>query len=327
MTAVLAFALVVFMAPSFIPMLHRLKFGQEVRDDGPQSHLKKQGTPTMGGIMFLIAGLCATAISFIRIGSVGIDALLVLFLTLGFGLIGFADDFLKIKKHNSDGLKPKQKLILQLLVAGIFSVCAFYFTEEGHFSGRVFIPFTGSHKNALYIDLPIWAFVPFVIFVILGTDNGVNFTDGLDGLNGSVTAVVAGMFAAVGLFNHTQGLAVISAGILGGLMGYLLFNVYPAKVFMGDTGSLALGGFVAASATVTGMELYIPIFGFIYLTEVVSVIIQVAYFKKTHGKRFFRMAPIHHHFELLGNSETRIVAAFTIVTFFLSLISFTGIMH
>lgn len=327
MTIVIAFGAVVFMAPSFIPMLHRLKFGQEVRDDGPQSHLKKQGTPTMGGIMFLIAGIAAALIGFVRLGRAGNDALMVLFLTAAFGLIGFADDFLKIKKHNSDGLKPKQKLLLQLIAAVIFSIWAFYSVEEGHTQGRVYIPFTGSHENAMYVDLPIWAFVPFTIFVILGTDNGVNFTDGLDGLNASVTAAVTGLFIFVGLANHTPGLSVTAAGIFGGLLGYLLFNVYPAKVFMGDTGSLALGGFVAASAVVSGMELYIPIFGFIYLVEVVSVIIQVAYFKKTHGKRFFKMAPIHHHFELLGNSETRIVAAFTIVTMLLCMISFVGITH
>lgn len=327
MTAVIAFTVVVFMAPGFIPMLHRLKFGQEVRDDGPQSHLKKQGTPTMGGIMFLIAAVAAGLIGFIRLGAVGSEALMVLFLTLAFGLIGFTDDFLKIKKHNSDGLKPGQKLFFQLIAALIFAIWAFYCTDSEVSRGRVYIPFTGSRENAVYIDLPVFIFVPFIIFVVLGTDNGVNFTDGLDGLNASVTAVVSGMFVMIGLAKHTPGLSIVAAGIFGGLLGYLLFNVYPAKVFMGDTGSLALGGFVAASAVVSGMELYIPIFGFIYLAEVVSVIIQVVYFKKTHGKRFFKMAPIHHHFELLGNSETRIVAAFTIVTVLLSLISFVAVMR
>lgn len=327
MTAGIAFTLTVLMAPRFIPMLHRLKFGQEVRDEGPQSHLKKQGTPTMGGIMFLIAAVISAVIGFIGVGRAGNDALQVLFLMTGFGLVGFADDFLKIKRHNTDGLKPKQKLMLQLIIALIFAVWAFYSVEEGHSQGRVYIPFTGDHSSALYIDLPVWIFVPFVIFVILGTDNGVNFTDGLDGLNGSVTAVVAGFFTMIGLVNNTPGLSVMAAGIFGGLLGYLLFNVYPAKVFMGDTGSLALGGFVAASAIVSGMELYIPVFGFIYMIEVISVIIQVTYFKKTHGKRFFKMAPIHHHFELLGNSETRIVAAFTIVTMLLSMVSFLGAVY
>ncbi len=327
MTAVISFTAVVLMAPGFIPMLHRLKFGQEVRDDGPQTHLKKQGTPTMGGIMFLAAAVAAGLIGFIRLGNAGSEALMVLFLTLAFGLIGFTDDFLKIKKHNSDGLKPGQKLFLQLIAALIFAVWAFYCTDSGLAQGRVYIPFTGSHENAVYINLPVFIFVPFTVFVVLGTDNGVNFTDGLDGLNASVTAVVSGMFIMTGLARNMPGLSIVAAGIFGGLLGYLLFNVYPARVFMGDTGSLALGGFVAASAVVSGMELYIPIFGFIYLAEVVSVIIQVVYFKKTHGKRFFKMAPIHHHFELLGNSETRIVAAFTIVTMLLSLISFVAVMY
>lgn len=327
LTIGIAFTLTVLMAPGFIPMLHRFKFGQEVREEGPQSHLKKQGTPTMGGIMFLISGAAAAVMGFIAFGQAGNDALQVLFLMIGFGAVGFADDFLKIKKHNTDGLKPKQKLILQLVIALIFSVWAFYSVEEGHSQGRVYIPFTGNHDTALYIDLPVWLFVPFVILVILGTDNGVNFTDGLDGLNGSVTAVVAGFFMMLGLANKTPGLSIVAAGILGGLLGYLLFNVFPAKVFMGDTGSLALGGFVAAAGVVSGMELYIPIFGFIYMIEVISVIIQVTYFKKTHGKRFFKMAPIHHHFELLGNSETRIVAAFTIVTMLLSAVSFLGAVY
>lgn len=318
-TLFIAFVLTALMGPYFIPALHRLKFGQEVRDDGPQAHLKKQGTPTMGGIMFLIAIIAATLIMMLVTGP-DAEVLLVLLMTAGFGLIGFADDFLKIRKHQSEGLNPKQKLLLQLLLTAAFAFFAYGHSEAG---GSVYIPFMGLDSPA--ISLPVWLFVPFVLFVVLGTDNGVNFTDGLDGLCSSVTAVVAAFFGIAGLLLGS-GIALPAAAVIGALMGFLLYNVYPAKVFMGDTGSLALGGFVAAAAVVSGLELYIPIVGFIYMIEVISVIIQVTYFKKTHGKRFFKMAPIHHHFELLGNSETRIVAAFTIVTALLSLLGLLGLL-
>ena len=320
----IAFVATVLMAPSFIPLLHRMKFGQEVRDDGPQSHLKKQGTPTMGGIIFLIAIAAASLITCVGMGKADSEALQLLLLTLGFGLIGFTDDYLKIRRHKSDGLSPKQKLLLQLIVTLVFAFWTYYHVGEGHAAGRIYIPFTGQRSGAMHFDLPVWLYIPFTLLVVLGTDNGVNFTDGLDGLCASVTSVVAAFFLAVGLMYRAAGFSLVSAAVIGGLLGYLIFNVYPAKVFMGDTGSLALGGFVAGAAVISGMELYIPIVGLIYLVEVVSVIIQVGYFKATHGKRFFRMAPIHHHFELLGNSETRIVAAFTIITILLCLAGFLG---
>ena len=319
-----AFIIMVLIAPSFIPMLHRMKFGQEVRDDGPQSHLKKQGTPTMGGIMFLIAILAAVLIGLIGMKSMDRDALQILLMTICFGLVGFMDDYLKIHKHQSEGLTEKQKLALQFVITLAFALWVYFSKGESHVGNRVYLPFTGNRETAMYVDLPIWLFLPFIIFVVLGTDNGVNFTDGLDGLCSSVTAVTAGFFLVMGLVFHTQGLSLVSGAVAGGLLGFLLFNVYPAKVFMGDTGSLALGGFVASAAVVSGLELYIPVIGFIYLIEVISVIIQVSYFKATHGKRFFKMAPIHHHFELLGNSETRIVAAFTIVTLLLAGAAFVG---
>ena len=320
-----AFILTVLMSPWVIPALHRMKFGQEVRDDGPQSHLKKQGTPTMGGVIFLIAIAVSAIIGMIGMGRADIKALQILLLTVGFGITGFLDDYLKIKRHTSDGLSPKQKLAIQLLITIVFAI--WIYISDNETAGRIIIPFTGNASHALSIPLPIWIFVPFVVFVVLGTDNGVNFTDGLDGLCSSVTAVTAGFFMAIALNRGDTGVAVCSAAVIGGLLGFLIFNVYPAKVFMGDTGSLALGGFVAAAAVVNGMELYIPIVGFIYMIEVISVIIQVTYFKKTHGKRFFKMAPIHHHFELLGNSETRIVAAFTIVTILLCSVAFIGAVY
>ena len=308
-----AFVLTVVMAPWVIPMLRRFKFGQEVRDDGPKAHLAKQGTPTMGGLIFMTAAAAASAAALLREGRADTQALQILFLSLGFGLTGFLDDYLKIRRHKSEGLSPKQKLLMQLLLTIVFAVWV-YFSPGGGAPGRIYIPFTGNKSSALFLDLPLWIFLPFTVFVVLGTDNGVNFTDGLDGLCSSVTAVTAAFFLCIGLIGRAAGLSIVSGAIIGGLLGFLLFNAYPARVFMGDTGSLALGGFVAAAAVTEGMPLYLPVVGLIYFVEVLSVIIQVSYFKKTHGKRFFKMAPIHHHFELLGNSETRIVAAFTIVT-------------
>ena len=317
----IAFIMTSLLAPWFIPMLHRLKFGQEVRDDGPKAHLKKQGTPTMGGLFIVLGMAMAIAVSLLGYGFDS-EALLVLFISFAFGVIGFLDDFIKIKRHHSEGLKPLQKLILQLAVTLVFGWFAFSHSSAG---GRVWIPFMGMGENAVFsLDLPIYLDLPLVVLTVLGTDNGVNFTDGLDGLCGSVTAVVAAFFAAVALI-FGSGMSIAAASVCGALLAFLLYNVYPAKVFMGDTGSLALGGFVAGAAVVMGMELYIIIVGFIYLIEVVSVIIQVLYFKRTGGKRFFRMAPIHHHFELSGNSETRIVAAFTIVTLLLGLFALLGI--
>ncbi len=316
-----AFLLVVLMAPKFIPMLHRMKFGQEVREDGPEAHLKKQGTPTMGGIMFLIAITAAVLLK--NVFEADMQSLMVLFLVLGFGLIGALDDYLKIKKHQSEGLNPKQKLILQLIITVAF---AFWTYHGGALGARILIPF-GALFGGVELKLPLWVYIPFVVFVVLGTDNGVNFTDGLDGLCSSVTVVVAVFFAVAGLL-LSFGVTVVSLAVAGALMGFLLFNVYPARIFMGDTGSLALGGFVSGAAVVMGMELFIPVVGFIYMIEVISVIIQVSYFKLTHGKRVFRMAPIHHHFEIIMGekgdkvTEPRIVAAFTCVTALLSFVAF-----
>ena len=323
LTLCTAFILTVIMGPWCIPALKRLKFGQEVRDDGPQSHLKKQGTPTMGGAFFLTAFLLASLLGLLRLKSADIRALQILFLTIGFGITGFLDDYLKIRKHQSEGLTPKQKMLLQFVITLLFAFWVWRM-PEGRKAGDILVPFTGFGDTALKLSLPVWVYLPFVVFVVLGTDNGANFTDGLDGLCSSVTAALAAFFLAVGLLFSYPGLSLVSGAMIGCLLGFLIFNVYPAKVFMGDTGSLALGGFVAAAAVTCGMELYLPVIALIYMAEVLSVIIQVSYFKATHGKRFFKMAPIHHHFELLGNSETRIVAAFTIVTILLCGAAFLG---
>ena len=326
MVTVVAFVLVLLAAPSFIEAVRRAKFGQEVRDDGPRAHLSKQGTPTMGGAVIVIGFVGAVIIGWIRERQISVQILQILLLTLGFGLAGFLDDLLKIRRHNSKGLSPARKLFLQLIAALVFAAWTYYAPAEGVTPGKILIPFTGLGENAAGITLPVWLYVPFVVLAALGTDNGTNFTDGLDGLLSSVTIPVALFFMLAGaLVSGTFGISITSAAMIGALMGFLFFNAYPAKVFMGDTGSLAIGGFVAAAAVVSGCELYILIVGFIYLAEVLSVIIQVSYFKATHGKRIFKMAPIHHHFEMCGNSETRIVTAFTIISALLAALGIIGI--
>lgn len=303
----ISFAISVVLGPIVIPFLRKLKMGQTERVEGVQSHLKKAGTPTMGGIIFLLATVI-TSLFYIKDYPKIIP---VLFLTLGFGLIGFLDDYLKVVLHRSDGLLAWQKFLLQILFTGIF---VFYLQKYTDVSLTMRVPFWPGH----YLNVG-WLAVPLLFVAVIGTVNGVNFTDGLDGLASSVTLMVAVMFTAVSL-GTKSGLEPITCAVVGSLMGFLLFNVYPAKVFMGDTGSLALGGFVAGTAYMMQMPLFIPIVGLIYLIEVASVIIQVTYFKVTHGKRFFKMAPIHHHFELMKWSETRIVAVFSIVTAIMCLI-------
>ena len=311
----ISFIICALLCPIFIPLLHRLKFEQQVRDDGPQNHLKKSDTPTMGGIVIMLAILAGAGIFSFKYREI----LPVLLFTLGYGLIGFTDDFLKIRKKQSEGLSVKAKLALQLLITVIF---AYYLYKSGS-TRQVLIPFTGGMSTGLMVDLGI-LFFPAVFFIVLGTDNGVNFTDGLDGLCSSVTIVVALFFALTAIKENIP-VAPMSAAVTGSLLAFLLYNVYPAKIFMGDTGSLALGGYVSGMALIMRMPLFIAVIGFVYLAEVLSVIIQVGYFKKTKGKRFFKMAPIHHHFEISGWSETRVVAVFTVVSTILSLLAFLGI--
>lgn len=313
---IIAFAVSAILCPIVIPFLHKLKFGQQVREDGPQAHLKKQGTPTMGGLVFLTA-VVITSLLYIRDYPRIIP---VLFMTVGFGVIGFLDDYIKIVMKRSEGLNPVQKLIGQFIITGIF---VYYLVCSGEVGTSMLVPFTGGFEHGLYLNLG-FLFTPFVFFVVLGTDNGVNFTDGLDGLCTSVTILVATFLTIISI-GENSGISPITGAVVGSLLGFLLFNVYPAKVFMGDTGSLALGGFVSASAFMMQIPLFIPIIGLIYLVEVLSVIMQVSYFKATHGKRIFRMAPIHHHFELGGWSETRVVAVFSIVTALLCLVAYLGL--
>lgn len=299
--AFIAFVITWAAGPFVIPFLTRLKFGQTERELGVASHLKKAGTPTMGGVMFLLA-IIVTGILYIKkfplIGP-------VLFLTIAYGILGFLDDYLKVVKKNSDGLLAWQKMILEIVIIAVFIFYLRFFTE---IPLTLRIPFTGGKE----LDIGILSY-PLMVFAIAGTVNGVNFTDGVDGLASSVTAVAAGFFVISAQILQVPAAPVASC-VLGALLGFLVYNAHPAKIFMGDTGSLALGGFVIGMAYVLQMPLYIILIGCIYLAEVLSVMMQVGYFKMTHGKRIFKMAPIHHHFELSGWSETKVVAVFTIIT-------------
>ena len=307
----IAFAVSAALGPVVIPFFRNLKMRQTERTLGVESHLKKAGTPTMGGVMFL-AAILVTSLIYVRSCPKVVP---VLILTLGFGAIGYVDDHLKVVLHRSDGLLAWQKLLLQIVVTGIFAFCMINFY---HIDLGMIVPFTGGKT----IDAGIFA-IPILFFAVIGTVNGTNFTDGLDGLASTVTLVVAVFFTVVSLVEGA-GLEPITGAVVGGLMGFLLYNAYPAKIFMGDTGSLALGGFVAGTAYMLQMPLFILIVGLIYLIEVLSVMLQVSYFKLTHGKRIFKMAPIHHHFELCGWSETRVVTVFAIVTALMCLVAFTA---
>ena len=303
-----SFALSAIMGPVIIPVLRNLKMGQTEREEGVKEHLKKAGTPTMGGVIILLS-ILITSLFYIRSNP---QIIPVLFVTIGFGLIGFLDDYLKVVMKRSDGLFPKQKMALQIIVTAIF---AYYLVKVAGISLKMLVPFSGGR----YLDLG-WLAIPVLFFAVIGTVNGVNFTDGLDGLASSVTVLVATFFTVVAI-GTKSGIEPVTGAVVGALLGFLLFNVYPASVFMGDTGSLALGGFVASAAYMLQMPLFSIIVGLIYLVEVLSVIIQVTYFKKTGGKRIFKMAPIHHQFELCGWSETRVVAVFSIITALLCMVA------
>jgi len=301
---IIAFTLSVILGPIVIPFLRRLKVGQTEREDGVKSHLKKAGTPTMGGLIIL-SSTVLTSLLYIKDYPKIIP---ILFLTIAFGIIGFLDDYIKVVLKRSDGFMPKQKFTAQIVVTGIF---AFYLVNSGmDMSVITFI----SGKD---LDLG-WLTIPILFVAVLGTVNGVNFTDGLDGLASSVTVLVATFFTVIAI-GTGSGIEPITCAVVGALLGFLLFNVHPAKVFMGDTGSLALGGFVVGTAYVLRLPLFLIIVGFVYVVEVLSVILQVGFFKITKGKRLFKMAPIHHHFELCGWAETKIVGVFSIITAILCL--------
>ena len=306
-----AYAISTLLGPIVIPFLHRLKVGQTEREEGLQSHQKKTGTPTMGGAIFLIPVLLI-ALFYVKDCP---EIIAVLILTFGFGIIGFLDDYIKVVLKRNLGLRAWQKLLGQFIVTGAF---ALYLLKCTDISLAMQVPFTQKMLDFGWMNIPV------LFFIALGTANGTNFTDGVDGLCGSVTAVVAAFFAAAAI-HVGSGVAPVASALAGALLGYLFYNVYPGRVMMGDTGSLAIGGFVTAIAYVLHMPIFIVIVGFIYALEVISVMMQVSYFKLTHGKRIFKMAPIHHHFELCGWSETRVVNVFTTVTILLALIAYAAI--
>ncbi len=300
-TAMIGFLIVIILGPIFIPMLARFKFGQTVRDEGPQSHLAKNGTPTMGGVMMIVAIL----ITGLTRATISKGLIVGLICIVGFGFVGFLDDFIKIKMKRSLGLKAYQKIILQFALA---LYIAYYQYSASPSATQLVIPFTNH-----IINLGIW-YIPFMMIFIIGTVNAVNLTDGLDGLASGVTLIVSCFFVLFAVSISNSDVAILAAATAGACLGFLGFNSYPAKVFMGDTGSMALGGAVVAFATLTKSQLIIIIVGFIYLAEALSVMIQVTYFKLTNGKRIFKMAPLHHHFEQCGWPETRVVFVFWIVT-------------
>ncbi|WP_330400244.1 phospho-N-acetylmuramoyl-pentapeptide-transferase [Pseudobutyrivibrio ruminis] len=302
-----SFIIVCVISPFVIPVLRRLKMGNTEREY-IKEHKLKNGTPSMGGIMILIG---FAVVGFYYVADCK-EIYPILFLTLGFGILGFIDDFLKAIKKSSDGLKAWQKMAGQLLLTTGFAV---YMIKFSNISMELRIPCTRA-----FVDIG-WLSVPLLFLAVLGTVNGSNFTDGLDGLATSVTLAIAGFWGVVSL-TLGSGITPAIAGMMGALFGFLMFNVHPAKIFMGDTGSLALGGFVVSTAYVLQMPIFIILVALIYLVEVLSVILQVGYFKMTGGKRIFRMAPIHHHYELGGWSEVKVVAVFTTVTIFLCVFAY-----
>lgn len=313
-SVIVAFLIVLLLGPIIIPALKKFKFGQFIREEGPQSHLKKAGTPTMGGIMFIISSIITTLIVY---QGITMPLLFTLITMLGYGMIGFIDDTLKIKKKNNEGLKAYQKFAGQLVVALILTVYAYHSKDIG---SAVHIPFT----NKMW-DLGVW-YIPFMIFVIVGTVNGVNLTDGLDGLGAGVTVLVSVFFTVVTYSMNRTDMAIFCGALTGSLLGFLKYNSYPAQVFMGDTGSLALGGAISAIAVLLKMPFILVIVGAIYVVEVLSVIIQVVSFKLTK-KRVFKMAPLHHHFEQCGWHETKVVSWFCIFTAIFCMLGFLAISY
>lgn len=314
--AAIAFAVSMFVTARMIPFLKEKQFGQFIREEGPEAHLAKQGTPTMGGVAIAAGITVAVIASMFMPGSVTLSKIAILLSMFAFGAIGFIDDYNKIAKKQNEGLTPKQKIVLQVVFG--LALAVFMMLREGT---AVLIPFVGKT-----VEMG-WLYIPFVVFIEVAMANAVNLTDGLDGLASGTSAIVAATFAVIGmtLRGGNEPMAVAGQAVLGALIGFLIFNHYPAKIFMGDTGSMALGGVLSAMAIVGHMEWLLPIAGLIYVIEALSVIIQVGYFKMSGGKRVFRMAPIHHHFELGGWHETKVVRVFCIFTLICCVIAFLSV--
>ena len=308
---ILTFVITVVISFVIIPILKKLKVGQIEREDGPQSHLKKQGTPTMGGIIIIISITIVCAFLFLyytkmrQEPTIAKNILPLLFASIGFGIIGFLDDFKKLVLKNTKGLKPSAKMIGLLIIAVAY---ALFLTNILNIGTDIYIPFV--HKS---IALPIWLYIPFAIFVMLATTNAINLTDGIDGLSSSVTTIILTCLTVIGIIFNIKEVTLFGSTLSGACLGFLLFNLYPAKVIMGDTGSLCLGGAVAAIALYLKMPLILIKIAIIPILETLSVMLQVAHFKRT-GNRIFKMAPLHHHFELSGWKENKVVSVFSIVT-------------
>ena len=316
--AVTAFAVSMLATALMIPALRKRQFGQFIREEGPQAHLSKAGTPTMGGLAMILGITIAMLVSGLVTGRFGADKLAILLSMYAFGLVGFIDDYNKIAKKQNEGLTPKQKLLLQVLFG--LALAVFMMVREGT---SVLIPFAKVSVNFGIL------YIPFIIFVEVAMANSVNLTDGLDGLASSNTAIVAACFAVLGMFilpGGNEPMAAAAQAVLGATLGFLVYNHYPARIFMGDTGSMALGGVLSALAIVGHVEWLLPVAGLIYVCEALSVIIQVLYFRKTGGKRFFRMAPVHHHFELGGWHETKVVRVFCLFTLVCCIIAVVSVM-
>jgi len=316
---IIAFGLAASVGQILIPVLRRLKAGQSIREDGPTWHMSKQGTPTMGGLMFIISMAAAVLIAgWSEVQAGNLNHLYVYAFALVFGVIGFIDDFQKLRHKANEGLTASQKFLLQLAAAIVFIILL---RRDGYLTPNLYIPFFN-----VEFALPWVVYMVFAVFVIVATVNAVNLTDGVDGLATGVTIPVALFYLVVSAWYGRNDIAVVAAALMGGLAAFLIYNFHPAKVFMGDTGSLFLGGMVCGLAFALNIPMIIPVIGLVYVAEVLSDIIQVVYFKKTGGKRFFRMAPLHHHLELGGWSETKLFCVFSGATLALCALAFVGVM-
>ena len=308
-TLLLSFAITIVLGFIIVPILKKLKVGQIERDDGPESHLKKQGTPTMGGIIIMLGIGIVTIAAYIYYRTVDVELarnlLPILGLTIGFGAIGFIDDFKKLVLKNTEGLKPKYKMLGLLIISVAYVI---YLVYGLHIGTDTYIPIVKQ-----YINLPLYIYIPFAILVILGTTNAVNLTDGIDGLSSSVCTIIITCLTIIATTLGVKEIVIFGAIVIGAVLGFLMFNIHPAKVFMGDTGSLFLGGVISGIALYLKMPLILLLIALIPVIETLSVIIQVTYFKKT-GKRVFKMAPIHHHLELSGWRENQVVMLFSVIT-------------
>ena len=313
---IIAFIIAIIMGFIIIPILKKRKVGQIERDDGPQSHLKKQGTPTMGGIIIIITMTLVVIGTYIYLSIIGETdiahkLLPILLLTIGFGLIGFIDDFKKLVLKNTEGLKPSYKMMGLLIISVAYVIYLVYGLK---IETQTYIPIIKT-----YMDMPVFIYIPFAIIVILGATNAVNLTDGIDGLSSSVCAIIITCLAIIGISLQLYEVSIFASIVIGAVLGFLMFNIHPAKVFMGDTGSLMLGGVISGLALYLEMPLLLLVIALIPVLETISVMIQVVYFKKT-GKRFFKMAPLHHHFELSGWKENKVVVVFSVATLLLCII-------